>query len=346
MKKICINCAPLANKITGIERVLYENIKRIDILNGGHNISIEALCPDGIKINLPPIKNMKIVKLKSKGKKIDYLTLAMYLKKNNAVYFSLHGGFCLQKGAVVCTHDIRPLIYKSFDPFKFRLICTINAYSSKFLADKIITVSQSSKKEMCEKLKLKQNKVEVIYNGWEHISEVKADETIWDRLSDVKKKDYYYSLSSRAPHKNFKWIEEVARRNSDNTFLVAGNKWRDDGEDVDIPPNMKYLGYVTDSENIELMRNCKAFLHPSKYEGFGITPLEALACGATICVADIKCLREIFGKSAHYFNADDYNVNLDILVKENVENPDNVLNKFTWDRSSHKWYELMLRYSR
>lgn len=55
MKKICINVAPLAGKITGIERCLYENVKRIDVLACGDVPETELLCPAGVNLNLPGI---------------------------------------------------------------------------------------------------------------------------------------------------------------------------------------------------------------------------------------------------------------------------------------------------
>lgn len=99
----------------------------------------------------------------------------------------------------------------------------------------------------------------------------------------VKKGEYFYALGSLAGHKNFKWIREVARRNPDKTFVVAGGKdlraFGDDTEAKDTH-NVFYPGYVSDAENAALMKHCRLFLHPAVFEGFGIPPLEALALGA------------------------------------------------------------------
>lgn len=91
------------------------------------------------------------------------------------------------------------------------------------------------------------------------------------------------------PSKNFKWIREVARRNPNKTFVVAGGKdlraFGDDSEAKDTH-NVFYPGYVSDAENAALMRHCKLFLHPAVFEGFGIPPLEALALGAPDCAGE------------------------------------------------------------
>ena len=68
-------------------------------------------------------------------------------------------------------------------------------------------------------------------------------------------------------------------------------------------PNVVYLGYVSDGEAKALMHHCKAFLFPTLYEGFGIPPLEAVACGAPrIYVSDTPCMREIYGDCAGYID--------------------------------------------
>ena len=68
-------------------------------------------------------------------------------------------------------------------------------------------------------------------------------------------------------------------------------------------PNVLYLGYVSDGAAKALMAHCKAFLFPTLYEGFGIPPLEAAACGAPqIIVSDTPCMREVYGPCAAYID--------------------------------------------
>ena len=67
-------------------------------------------------------------------------------------------------------------------------------------------------------------------------------------------------------------------------------------------PNVKLLGYVSDGQVKWLMQNCKAFIFPSYYEGFGIPPLEALSVGAKIVVGNAASLPEIYKKSAYYID--------------------------------------------
>ena len=175
-----------------------------------------------------------------------------------------------------------------------------------------------------------------------------ADESIFDRLPGVKKGEYFYALGSMAKHKNYKWIREVARRNSDKTFVVAGGKdLRDFGDDTEAQDthNIFYPGYVQDGENKALMQHCKAFLHPAVFEGFGIPPLEALSQGAPILLSNASCLPELYGKTARYFDPYDYEVDLDALLARPVEPAGEVLEKFSWDRTAAFWLEELKKYA-
>ena len=105
-----------------------------------------------------------------------------------------------------------------------------------------------------------------------------------------------------------------------------------------------YVG-LTDEENKALMQNCKAFLFPSRYEGFGIPPLEAAACGADICISSASCLPEIFGDCAHYFDPDDVQVDLAALCMEPAAPAEKLLEKYSWDRSAKQWLDLFKQMS-
>ena len=98
-------------------------------------------------------------------------------------------------------------------------------------------------------------------------------------------------------------MAEVAKRNPNYVFAIAGGKdleiWNDNVEIRGID-NLLFLGYVTDEESRALSEKCLAFLHPSKYEGFGIPPLEAMMCGCPAIVSDIEVFHEVYGDSVEY----------------------------------------------
>lgn len=344
MKTICINGSSLFGRITGIERYVYEVIKRLDGLLETSSLDIRLLVPKGVKINSPELKNIKMVELQAKGNKIRTSTIRKYLKVNNGLYCSLSGNTCIQKGALICTHDIRPWIFKQYDPLIFRMKCGFNFLSSKLLAGQIITDTEKSREEFNQYLKIKYDRITVIPLGWEHMLDVIEDESILERHPELVAKEYYYSLSSQAPHKNFKWVWENAKKNPDKKFAIAGKLWNGAGKVDELPDNVIYLGYITDGESKALMKHCKAFIHPSKYEGFGIPPLEALACGADIVVSDCSCLPEIFSTCATLIDPNDYNFNFEKVKKCEEKARKQVLKKYSWSTTADMWMALFDKY--
>ena len=101
----------------------------------------------------------------------------------------------------------------------------------------MFTVSYDQRQLIHDKLGIPLDKIGVTYNGWEHMAKVQPDDSIFEKMPGLKKGGYYYALGSLAAHKNFKWIREVARRNPDKTFVVAGGKdLRAFGDDTERHP--------------------------------------------------------------------------------------------------------------
>ena len=230
-------------------------------------------------------------------------------------------------------------------------IPTVSIYARELFeaydVDNIIRIGTAG--AISEKLGIPLDKIGITYNGWEHMKNVTPDESIFDKMPGVKKGEYFYALGSLAKHKNFKWIREVARRSPDKTFVVAGGKdlraFGDDAEAKDTH-NVFYPGYVSDAENAALMKHCKLFLHPAVFEGFGIPPLEALALGAPVALANATCLPELYGDTARYFDPYDYDVDLDALAAQPVAAPAEVLKKYSWDKTAEFWLHEMEKYAK
>lgn len=350
MKKIVINGIALSNlnNISGIPRFCRELILRLDRLFGSDFV-VEYLYmedAENLILGLNELKNIIPVEVK-KSKRFMALNLKVipkYLKSNDAICVNFAPEAVNTKEQILTIHDLRPALFKGGDSFKTKLKYKINLNLAKKKSLKILTVSNYQKELIKDYLKLNDSQVCVIYNGWEHLNNIETDETIFERNLQIKKGEYFYTIGSLAPHKNFKWILEVAKRNENKQFIIAGGKnlkvWKDNIETNEIK-NVHFIGYVTDEENKALLSNCKAFLFPSKYEGFGLPPLEALACGVPIIISNATCLPEIYENSAHYINPDDYEVDLDKLLNEPVAPAEKILQKCSWDVVSMQIYDII-----
>ena len=184
----------------------------------------------------------------------------------------------------------------------------------------------------------------VISNAWQHYQRVKEDDSIFDKLpKGYRRGDYFMALSSLSPQKNFVWVKEVAKRNPNKKFLIVGRAegFTKLGADDLQESNLHFTGYLTDGEIKSLMKGCRAFIHPAVYEGFGIPPIEALSCGAELIVSTAACLPEVYGKSAHYIDPHNYDVDLDELLKEPIAPASEVLDKYSWAREAGKLLKLL-----
>ena len=140
------------------------------------------------------------------------------------------------------------------------------------------------------------------------------------------------------------WVYEIAQKNPNEIFVLSGafyNKvFKDNTEKK--PLNVRFLGYLSDSEVKTLMRDCKAFLFPSLYEGFGIPPLEAMSTGCPVVVSDIPVMHEIFEQSVHF--VDPYNTEIDLedLLKQPLSPSEPILKKYSWEKCAQMlWNEIM-----
>lgn len=353
-EKLLINGNFLNRNLTGIERFSFEVLARFDsLLKAEDDVSI--LISANAKF-VPQYKNIKILKSKkeiSSFPKWDLFEFKKACKKNKATGLSFSNTAPLGKYCgYAFIHDIYAVDFpQDFTSKKEKLIklyCKLNYKNIARNAKKVLTVSAFSKKQIQNAYKVEDSRIEVIPNGWEHFFNVKEDDSIFEKYPDLKKESFYFTLGSLQKRKNLKWIVQYAKDHSDEKFAISG-KVISGLESKEISQlknleNVTLLGYVSDEEVKALMKNCKAFVFPSYYEGFGIPPLEALSVGARIIVAKSASLPEIYGDAAVYIDAQNPCCNLNELL-ENTNISDTkvkeVLEKYTYQNAAEKLYKVI-----
>jgi len=348
--RVVINGAFFCNKLSGIERVAYEITKRLD--------EISNKCEIGIIItkdakNVPIFRNLKVINYEKdiiSFPKWEQFILPEILRKNKAISFDFGNTCSLFYPGISFLHDIYCEIFpddfktkrEKHERFYFKILYRIIAYRAK----KIITVSYFSRNQISETFHIKKEKISVIYNGWEHFKDIESDYSVFNDYPSLSK-PFYFSLGSLSKRKNIKWIIEYAAKNPDSLFVISGsslNTFKVDELSGAIPSNVIISGYLDDGKVKALMTRCKAFIHPSYYEGFGIPPLEALSCGAQIIIAKAASLPEIYGNTAHYIDPFNTNVDLDELLKQPVDPPDEILKKYSYETSARQVYNIIQEY--
>jgi glycosyltransferase involved in cell wall biosynthesis len=174
------------------------------------------------------------------------------------------------------------------------------------------------------------------------------------------KGEYFLYLGTLEPRKNLvRLIEAYSKLKANNNnipnLILAGRKgWLYEEifkciHRLELEKSVVYIGYVAEEDSVPIICGATAFLFPSLYEGFGLPPLEAMACGTPVLTSNVSSLPEVVGDAA--LLVDPLNVN-DICQKlEALISDDNLRQKliergmaraslFSWDNAAIKLMEI------
>ncbi|GAA4408199.1 glycosyltransferase family 1 protein [Nibrella viscosa] len=175
-------------------------------------------------------------------------------------------------------------------------------------AKKVITISNYSKQDIVNIIKCDPEKIEIVYPYLSN-SFIHKNESFYEN----KYGKYILGVSALTPRKNFDGLIKAYKMASfyDTKLVIVGayEKTMKDYPIFDLcknDPNIVFTGYVTDEELISIYKNALFFAYPSFLEGFGIPPLEAMACGCPTLVSNVTSLPEVCGDASVY--VDPYNV--------------------------------------
>lgn len=264
---------------------------------------------------------------------------------------------------VVVVHDLSYIYHQQYVSPKNQ------AWLEKFVpksirkANKIIAVSENTKKEIAEHYKIPAEKIEVITPAVNHSEFYPRQKT---EIEQVKKrfginKPYILSVATQEPRKNligvlaaYEQLPEALKQKF-ALVLVGGKGW------LDAELQAKYnaiskdhevirTGYVDDADLPPLYSGASLFVYPSFYEGFGIPALEAMACGVPVITSNNSSLPEVVGDAAIKIKAGD-TAAIAKAMKQilNGSKTAEALHKkglaraqrFSWDKSADKLLKLL-----
>lgn len=341
--KIIINGKFLTQRQTGAQRYAREIVAGLDAISSLERLVITL--PKG-EWDIPPYKNIKVIQLGPfHGVAWEQITLPLYALSRGYTILNLCNVAPLLKPDYSTIFDMKIRSHPQFYGWKFRLWYKCLFANQTNRCKKIFTDSEGAKKEMLRYYpQTSSDKIIVAHASWEHFDKVEYDERTLDKYKLIRG-EYCFAMGSLEPNKNFRWVAEMAKRNPNSMFAVAGSlntKVFADGLGFECPSNMKLLGFVSDYEAKTLMRDAKAFLFPSFCEGFGMPPLEAMSAGASrVIVSDIPVMHEIFEDNAIYIDPKQYDYDLDELMEHSTCDANSVLSRFSWKESAKIIYEVI-----
>lgn len=348
---IAVNARFLTQEITGVQRFGIEISLRLKGMFGDEVMFLTP--PDIVQTTYAQRLNTKVIGV-HKGHIWEQWDLPKYLKeqKSPLLLCLCNTAPLFYKNKIVTVHDVAFMAYpqtfnKSFLYF-YRFMIPRIMVSAK----RILTVSEFSKNEIIKYYNIDAGKIAVIHNAVTNDFRKIQDDTL-------QKEKYVLAVSSLNYRKNFiavlQAFDALLKQNQDILLYIIGDLQNSNFSNINIDqykdnPKIKFLGRVTDSDLIRYYSNAFAFVYPSFYEGFGIPPLEAQACGCPVICAKASCLPEIFGNSVSYCNPNnpaslaETIINLcndEQLRSDLIERGLRNVAKYSWGKSADKIFKVI-----
>jgi glycosyltransferase involved in cell wall biosynthesis len=305
--------------------------------------------------------------------KIDKLLGVDILLMTNINFISVS-----KKCKIILTiHDLSFLRHKEFFNIKMRLWhWFVDIYKIAKRSDHIVAVSENTKQDIVELLKIQNKKVNVVYSGISekykkinHEIEIQSYDNISEKqkaevkeLAKVKRKydlpdNFLLYLGTIEPRKNISAIissYNILRDNNNynhKLILVGVKGWKSkhifkEWQKSKYKKDIIFLNYINDRDKVSIYNLAALFIFPSIYEGFGFPPLESLACGTPVVASFSSSLNEIVGEGA--ILVDPYSaidiakaVEEGLKIKKNQQNYLKIKEKFNWQSTAKGYLKIM-----
>lgn len=282
-----------------------------------------------------------------------HLNLRAYLKAHPADLFlattSLIYPAIAPKGQVVgvVIHDLIAKLFPRQHAFFPTLVEHLTLLSALKKSDWIFTVSQHTWKDLLHFYPSMASKAHgIIYPG------VSPEFQHSDRKTLELPERFVLAVGTLQPRKNLQTLFAALESSDLHCCIVGGKGWKTKQIEKTIPasvrPRLHFLGYLRERDLIEVYSRAECLAFPSIYEGFGIPPLEAMACGCPVLASNVASLPEVVGEAAMLLPPTEVKAWAqgleDICKPENQQKYRNLgyeqAKQFSWDISALKFWSL------
>ena len=212
--------------------------------------------------------------------------------------------------AVVTLHDLGYEHIPEAHPAASRLYLRLSTRWSARAATQLIAISEATRRDLVRWTGVSAAKITVVYHGVdERFKPVAPELSAAAAARYGLRGPYLLFLSTIQPRKNLVGLidayAQARAEHPDLPALALGGKpgWltaeiERRAADLGVAEHVRFLGYVADADVVPLLSGAAIYLLPSLYEGFGMTILEAMACGAPVITSNVSSLPEVAGDAA------------------------------------------------
>ncbi|MBE5881055.1 MAG: glycosyltransferase family 4 protein [Lachnospiraceae bacterium] len=367
--KILIDLTALADNYSGMEHYAESIVKELLKNEKGSDVFYELVFKNEVFKSFliyEAYENVSFTVLEGKDKLyFNQVVLLKYLNKTKAdryVFIAFPAPLLFRKKNstsvifdMVCWDCPETMTTKA--KYYFRAGIT---HAAK-ISDQIITISEFSKKRIVQRFPKVSDKIHIVYCGVDeqYIEETEKNVTE-ESLEAVRGKynlpeNYILCLSTVEPRKNMRLLIEaydelIQEGKITEKLVIVGRKgWKVEklleGVSKACTSNIVFTGFV-DGEDLPIIyRAAKCFVFPSLYEGFGMPPLEAMACGTKVLASDIEVAKEVLGNYVFYFESGDKQSLCDKLVEigevQAISDAKDCVLKYSWRKEAEKMRKLL-----
>lgn len=197
-------------------------------------------------------------------------------------------------------HDVRSKEHPELSTKIQNLHIDFANWSALNFADKVLTVSNTMKKDISKYYNVKESNIGVIYNTFSlnNIDYDKTENIL--KKTNIQTKKYLLFVGGLDKNKNINLVisafEKISNNYENLKLIIVGRVGNDKISSNN--PNIIMTGFISSKDLKVLYRNALAYLFPSLYEGFGIPIIDAQAFGVPVICSDIPVFREVAGDGA------------------------------------------------
>lgn len=321
----------------------------------------------GLKLHLIPCGNSNLAKVRFEQQLFPAACRELKADMAHVPYWA--PPLSSSAPVIVTIHDVIPLVLPEYrGDWRVRLYTSLVSVAARGVAG-VLADSAQSKQDILKHLGVPEEKVRVVplaadarytpQNDW------RADEAVRAKYNlPVEAGSYVLYLGGFDVRKNVRallsaWTWAAGPVGESYPLVLAGALPKPDGqlfedyaalaEQLEITSTVRFVGPIAEEDKAAVYRGAALFAYPSRYEGFGLPPLEAMACGVPVITTDAGSISEVVGEAAYLIDPQDtrkFGAGLiTCLVEPSVSDHLRArglerAKKFSWERTARETVEV------